>query len=55
MAATAASRLGLAAAGDVDGGAFLGEGLGGGQADACCAAGDDCDLACKLLGHEISP
>jgi hypothetical protein len=44
-------RLGIAARDD-HAGAFAGEGLGGRQADAAVAAGDECDLALEtVLGH----
>ncbi len=48
-------QFGLAAAGDVDVGAFLGEAFGGRQADAGGAAGDDCDFAFKFASHDVSP
>lgn len=48
-------QLGLAPASDVHVGALFGETLGGGQADAGGAAGNQCDLAFKFLAHGVSP
>jgi hypothetical protein len=48
-------EFGLAAAGDVDGCAFVDEALGGGEANACAATGDDCDFSFELAGHDSSP
>jgi hypothetical protein len=46
-------ELGLAAAGDVDVGAFAGETFCDGQADAGAAAGDDCYFFCEF--HAVFP
>ena len=40
--------------GDGDGGAFGGERLGDGGADAACAAGYQCDLSGEAAGHIIT-
>jgi len=45
-------ELRLAAAGDEDPRAFLGEALGGAEADAGAAARDDGDFAFELLTHD---
>jgi hypothetical protein len=48
-------EFGLAATGDVNVSTFCGEAFGGGQADACGAAGDQCDFAFKFVSHDVSP
>jgi hypothetical protein len=51
-------RFRLVGGGDIadrDVGAFIGECAGAGRADAARTAGDEGNLACKFLGHGISP